>query len=187
MNRVTAAIFSILSFGLAHCGSDQPEKAEPLPPLETATQTIEPEIVLETAVDTTQFEQKDGYIILSWTDLAIPDYRLEYSDEAESEVMIPVFSPLVQYLNGRRIMIKGYVFPFEESGEETYYVLSQYPFSQCFFCGAAGPESVMDLLPKNKFPRLKMDDNLAFRGRLRLNDSDFLYLNYMLEEAEAVR
>jgi hypothetical protein len=184
-HRLAAVALSALSLALAQCSGGSTEGASAVE-IQTAEPLL-PTVFPEVAIDTTAFEKSDGYYVLNWADLAIPDFRMEYSEEAESEVMIPIFSPQVRYLNGKQVIIKGFFFPFEESVEEAYYVLSQFPFSQCFFCGAAGPESVMDLIPKSKFPRLKMDDHRAFRGRLRLNDSDFLYLNYILEEAELVK
>jgi hypothetical protein len=184
MKRLAVVALSALSLVLAQCSGGSTEGP---PAIETQiAEPLLPEILPGVAFDTSAFVMEDGYVILNWADLAIPDFRMEFSEEAESEVMIPVFSDKVRYLEGKQVIIQGYCFPFEESGAEAYYVLSQFPFSQCFFCGAAGPESVIDLLPKSKFPRLKMDDYRFLRGRLRLNDSDFLYLNYMLEEAEIV-
>ncbi len=136
--------------------------------------------------DTTAWPTEGGYVVLQWPDLAIPDYRTEYREEIGQEVNIPLFREDVRQLDGKRVKITGFFFPFEDNLEDPYYVLSQYPFSQCFFCGAAGPESVMDLLVKRRPGKIKMDDFVTFKGRLRLNDEDVMYLNYILEEAEQV-
>jgi hypothetical protein len=32
-----------------------------------------------------------------------------------------------------------------------------------------------------------MDDRVTFKGRLRVNDSDVMYLNYILDDAELVK
>ncbi len=137
--------------------------------------------------DSTAWPMEDGYIVLQWPDLAIPDYRVEYREEINQEVNIPLFREDVKQLNGKRVKITGFFFPFEDNPEDPYYVLSQYPFSQCFFCGAAGPESVMDLLMKDKPGKIKMDDYVTFKGRLKLNDNDVMFLNYILEDAELVQ
>ena len=78
----------------------------------------------------------------------------------------------------------GFVIPLEETADKTFVILSAFPYSQCFFCGQAGPESVIDILAESKLPRLSVDEKLTFRGRLRLNEDDLRYLNYILEEAE---
>ena len=134
-----------------------------------------------------EWKIESGIVMLAWPDLAIPDYRPEFSEAIGEEVQIPIFREEVKQLNGRMVEISGFFFPFEDDPENPYYVLSQNPWSQCFFCGAAGPESVMDLLLKEKPGRLKMDDKVTFRGRLKLNDSDVMFLNYILEDAEWVK
>jgi hypothetical protein len=45
---------------------------------------------------------------------------------------------------------------------------------------------VIDILAGSKLPRLSVDEKSTFRGRLRLNDDDLRYLNYILDEAELV-
>jgi len=56
-----------------------------------------------------------------------------------------------------------------------------------FFCGGAGPETVIDILPKNKLKkRLTTDEKITFKGKLRLNANDLDYLNYILDDAELV-
>lgn len=131
---------------------------------------------------------EDGRYVLNWPDLVIPDYRTEFNQEIEQEVSIPLFREEVKRLHGQPVVIEGFFIPFEsEDTGETFYILSQYPNSQCFFCGAAGPDTVMDLMMKSSPGRLKMDDRVKFRGRLRINDSDVMYLNYILEEAEPVQ
>jgi len=134
-----------------------------------------------------EWKIESGFVMLEWPDLAIPDYRPEFSEKIGEEVQIPLFREEVKQLNGRMVEISGFFFPFEDDPENPYYVLSQNPWSQCFFCGAAGPESVMDLLLKEKPVKLKMDDKVTFRGRLKLNDADVMFLNYILEDAEWVK
>ena len=53
-----------------------------------------------------------------------------------------------------------------------------------FFCGGAGPESVVDLRFKNKNRMYETDERLTFRGKLALNADDVYQMNYILEGAE---
>lgn len=138
------------------------------------------------AQDTIQYTKNaDGYIELTWKQLEEVDFVERYTEEIETYVPYPVFRPSVQRLAGQKVEIKGYVIPVEETGQESIIVLSANPFSSCFFCGMAGPETIMDIKLVKKFKnKFKQDDIITFRGTMRLNDSDLYYLNYILEGAE---
>ncbi|HMN91359.1 MAG TPA: hypothetical protein PKE68_15155, partial [Saprospiraceae bacterium] len=79
------------------------------------------------------------------------------------------------------------VIPVDETGDEQLLVLSAYPYSNCFFCGAAGPESVMEIRLKATSKRFRMDTETAFAGTFLLNDTDINSLNYILADAEWVK
>ena len=65
-------------------------------------------------------------------------------------------------------------------------MLSANPYSSCFFCGQAGPESVMEIQLLKQYDGLRMDQVITFKGKLRLNADDIYQLNYILEDAEVV-
>jgi|GEM_PF-292028 len=129
----------------------------------------------------------DGYIKINWQMLSFVNFEEKYTEEVGAYVPYPIFAPEVQGLDGKKVEIKGYVIPVEELQDQSIIVLSAYPFSQCFFCGNAGPESVMDIQLENpqKY-RFKKDDYTTFRGTLKLNDHDLNFLNYILNNAEVV-
>ena len=172
----------MLTWLMVGCQSNEPAPASP-PPVTEPTEAME----ATTAFDSTQYTWEDGFVALSWSTLADIDFNYSYSEEIGGEVAFPIFSDKVEALAGRPVQIAGYVIPLEETGDETIIVLSAFPYTQCFFCGGAGPESVIDILPKSPLGRRQLDEHVTFRGRLRLNDDDFQYLNYILEEAELVR
>ena len=95
----------------------------------------------------------------------------------------PKFSKVVKALEGQEITIKGYILPLDVDG--THYVLSANPYSACFFCGGAGPESVMELWLVNYDKRYKTDDVVTFKGVLMLNKEP-LGLSYILKDATPV-
>lgn len=136
------------------------------------------------ALDTTHFEYEDGALSLTWKMLADVVFTDEYSEEVQAYVPYPTFGAQLQAIEGREVLIEGYIIPLEETGDETILVLSAQPYSSCFFCGGAGPESVMDIkLRPDERRKFTTDDRMTFRGKLRLNDDDLYYLNYILEEA----
>ena len=137
--------------------------------------------------DSANYNYLDGVLEATWPLLAQVEFEEQYNEEIQAYVPYPKFDPLVRALDGKDIIIQGYLIPVDESGsDDSILVLSANPFSSCFFCGAAGPESVMDVITKKKLKRVKTDQVAIFKGRLKLNDSDLYYLNYILEDAELI-
>lgn len=120
---------------------------------------------------------------VTWNDLADVTFFEEYNEEFDFNVLYPKFGQSVLDLEGKMIIIEGYAIPIDELGYEDILVLSAAPYSQCFFCGAAGPESVMDIKPINKIKDIKLDKKLKIKGKLKLNVRDLANLNYILTEA----
>lgn len=156
-----------------------------------ATSTVEVAASLSdyiTTFDSTMYAFRDGAVDLNWQILAMVSFDEQYNEELDQYIPYPIFSPTVRALDGKEIYIQGYYIPVDESGDADIIVLSAFPFSACFFCGNAGPESVMDIQLKKKTKLgFKTDDRITFKGKLKLNDSDLYYLNYILEEAELVK
>lgn len=122
---------------------------------------------------------------IRWADLEQVGFEEFYDRERSEWSMQASFSESVRDLNGVEIEITGYTIPLDVSGE--VYVLSAFAFSSCFFCGGAGPESVMGLNFKESPDRLNIDDVIAVRGTLRLNRNPGLEFHYMLDNVELIR
>lgn len=122
-----------------------------------------------------EFEAKN----ITWNDLKDVRFQKKLNVELGMFFFYPTFGPKVVALNGREIIIKGYTIPIDTEGT---FVVSQNPMSMCFFCGKAGPESMMQLNFHRK-QRFKTDEIHTFKGRLRLNPDNINELNYILEEA----
>ena len=102
---------------------------------------------------------------------------------AESIYMLhPTFGPSVQKLKNQQVTITGYILPVDL--DANLYVLSAFPFSACFFCGGAGPETVMTLNFKKNGRKFKTDERLTLTGTLKLNADDIYQMNYILDAAE---
>jgi hypothetical protein len=121
---------------------------------------------------------------VTWKMLGDVTFFEKYNKEYDFNVLYPKFGKTVKELEGKEIVIEGYAIPVEELGADIL-VLSALPYSQCFFCGGAGPESVMDIKSKKKI-KFKVDKKLKLKGRLKLNETDLSQLNYILENAELV-
>ena len=119
---------------------------------------------------------------VSWETLAKVKFTKQWNADEGMYVLYPEFSAEVKALDGKEIVIMGYVIPVDYSGN--IYVLSANPYSSCFFCGGAGPETVMSLKFKTEGRSFKTDERLSFKGVLKLNSSDIYEMNYILKEAE---
>jgi hypothetical protein len=122
--------------------------------------------------------------LIDWEMLSEIDFKDQYSDELEGWYVYPVFPEHIKALDDQLVSIKGYIIPVDVDGEE--YALSAYPFSSCFFCGGAGPESVMTLNFKKSPRRYKTDEVIRFMGKLKLNDSDIDSFCYILNDAQPI-
>jgi hypothetical protein len=125
-----------------------------------------------------------GQQTVTWKMLGDVTFYEKYNKEYDFNVLYPKFGKTVKELEGKDIVIEGYAIPVEELGADIL-VLSALPYSQCFFCGGAGPESVMDIKSKKKI-KFKVDKKLKLKGRLKLNETDLSQLNYILENAELI-
>lgn len=103
-------------------------------------------------------------------------------DKAGYTIELPVFSQYLKTFQGKPISLKGYIIPVEELGGGGKFMLSAVPFNLCFFCGAAGPETVIEVETKKsvKFTT----KTIVMKGVLWLNDSNPNQHIFVLKEAK---
>lgn len=192
---ITFVVVFALGFGALQWWDTAPESENaPLPVIEKKTNptTSEDTVAIDSEIDTFfnnlpdtfTYKKVNGYYDIQWKDLSRVRFEERMNEDLNVIVPYPVFHSSVKRLDGQKIQIKGYVIPFEETGDATIVILSAFPFSNCFFCGGAGAETVIDVQLKGQTTRFKQDAMVTFRGKLRLNDSDLDYLNYILDDAE---
>ena len=121
-------------------------------------------------------------IKVTWEQLRDVTFKKKWYAEESIYMLHPTFGPGVQKLKNQQVTITGYILPVDL--DANLYVLSAFPFSACFFCGGAGPETVMTLNFKKKGRKFKTDERLTLTGTLKLNSDDIYQMNYILEEAE---
>ena len=97
---------------------------------------------------------------------------------------VPVFSEEVVSLDGQEITVKGYIIPVEGYKNHKEFILSAFPYNMCFFCGGAGPETVMEV--ESEVGVDFTAEQIIMKGTLRLNDSDINMLMYRLENATLI-
>lgn len=120
----------------------------------------------------------------AWKTLAKVQIERRYDETLNFEIDYPTFSKEVKALNGKEITLEGWMIPLDELRGENYFVLSALPFNNCFFCGGAGPETVMEVFSKKNIDFT--EKRIKVKGKLQINSEDPLKLMYILEEAELV-
>lgn len=119
-----------------------------------------------------------------WKTLSRITYRKEYDELMGFKIDKPVFSEQVKGLENNEVTIKGYVIPVEGYKSHTEFIFSAFPYNMCFFCGGAGPETVMEVLADEAIKYSA--EQITIKGKLQLNADDINRLMYQLVDATLV-
>lgn len=115
--------------------------------------------------------------------------RYTWSMKLGSYITRARFGNEVQQLDGKEITLKGFFLAADLTGN--LFVLSYNPMATCFFCAAAGIETVVEMDPHpdhlRLFKRLRTDDVIEVRGTLHLNADDYTHLVYILKDVQLIR
>jgi hypothetical protein len=120
-----------------------------------------------------------------WKTLSKITFKKEYDEMMGFKVDIPVFSEEIKKMEGKVVKIKGYIIPVEGYKSHKEFIFSAYPYNMCFFCGGAGPETVMEVYAKE--PIEYTAEAVTIQGKLELNASDINRLIYALNDATFVK
>ena len=120
----------------------------------------------------------------SWKLLSKVEIERRYDETFNFEVEFPIFSDEVKALDGKPITMEGWMIPLDELRGKNYFVLSALPFANCFFCGGAGPETVMEVFSKKEISFT--EKKIKVRGKLSINPDDPMRLMYILNDAELI-
>lgn len=120
---------------------------------------------------------------LSWKLLGQIKYVKKPSKDYPEGVMFPVINTTLKAKNNKPIVMSGFIIPIDNKS----YALSKNVFASCFFCGQAGPETIMGIKFKNPGMKLKTDQYVTLQGTFRYNDSDVDDWIYHVENAVIVK
>jgi hypothetical protein len=119
---------------------------------------------------------------LNWKLLGMIKF-IKKADKEYGEIMYPQVSPLLKQKTAKKIAISGFIIPIDN----TNFALSKYVFASCFFCGNAGPETIMGIKFKGATPKLKTDQYVTLVGTFRINENDVEDWIYHIDNAEIVK
>lgn len=117
-----------------------------------------------------------------WVLFSNVKFTPQYYEEFKDYFLAPFFDSKIRQYDSHEIVLKGHYMPIDLE-DKNVIILSKYPYAACFFCGGAGPESVAEIRFKEKPPRFKADQIIQVTGKLKLNEKDVNYLNFILTEA----
>jgi len=119
---------------------------------------------------------------LNWKLLGQIKYVKKASTDYPEGVMYPVINTSLKTKQTKTIYMSGFIVPIDNKS----YALSKNVFASCFFCGQAGPETIMGIKFKNPGTKLKTDQYVTLQGTFRYNDSDVEDWIYHIENAVVV-
>lgn len=120
----------------------------------------------------------------TWNTLGKLTFKKEFDAALGFKIDKPVFGDEIKALSGKMIEVKGYIIPTDGYKSHTEFILSAFPYNMCFFCGGAGPETVMEVIAKS--PVKFTSEAVTLRGKLALNTDDVNRLIYSITEVEQV-
>ena len=119
-----------------------------------------------------------------WKTLAKITYKKKFDELMGLKIDIPVFSNQIKELEGKEVNVKGYIIPVEGYKSHKEFIFSAFPYNMCFFCGGAGPETVMEVIATDGVEYTA--EQVVLKGKLSLNDEDINHLMYLLTDAVIV-
>lgn len=120
-----------------------------------------------------------------WKTFEKVKFKDHYVEEYFSYAQLLVIDKDIKAFEGQEIVIEGYYIPVQEEG---VLIVSKFPYSNCFFCGGAGLESVIEVEPHESvnIKKLKLDQKIKVKGKLKLNDSDWVRMAFIIENGRLI-
>ena len=119
-----------------------------------------------------------------WDLLATTTIKQGHDSFLDEPIDLPVFSDQLKKMEGKEIELEGFIIPLDQGSGQGYFVLSRFPYQSCFFCGAAGPETVVEVYSNRKVAFT--DERVRVKGRLELNEDDPLHLFFLMRNCTVV-
>ncbi len=122
-----------------------------------------------------------------WRTLGLMKFERQFDESDGVSQQKGRFVPIIKALEGKEITMKGYVIPLSGKKAQSHFMFSAYPFSDCFFCGKAGPESVIEVFTKGDTKIAFDDESITIKGIFYFTSQDPNDVMFTLKEAELVK
>ena len=128
-----------------------------------------------------------GQVSDVWATLTKVTSRQAYNPELGYVNLDIEVSDEVMELDGELIEVDGYIIPLTGQVGQNNFMFSMYPKNMCFFCGAAGPESAMEVWMEGDNTVPFTSDKIKLKGKLLINKDDTSGLIYSLNSATRIK
>ena len=125
-----------------------------------------------------------------WSTLGLMKYERQFSENDGISANTgggSKFRPLIEALNGKEIEVIGYIIPLSGKKAQSHLMFSMYPFASCFFCGNAGPETVMEVFMDGDKKIEFTDQAITLKGKFKFLPNRTDDVMFHLENAVLVK
>jgi len=123
----------------------------------------------------------------AWDQLSKVESRSTYNPELGYVNVDIVIPEEIKEMNGKFVEVDGYIIPLTAQVGQNNFMFSKFPKNMCFFCGAAGPESAMEVFMSAKNSLPFTSERITLKGRLSINQDDPMGLIYSLKAATRIK
>ncbi len=117
-----------------------------------------------------------------WSTLALLEFEqkddLGYFD-SEGNIL-----PLIEAFENKEVVVKGYVIPLSGKKAQKHFMFSAYPYASCFFCGKAGPETIMEVFVKNDNEISFSEKKMSIKGTFYFTSRNSNEVMFTLKNTE---
>lgn len=99
-----------------------------------------------------------------WRTLGMIKFDMQMNEANEMAVRAPRTEPMIKAMEGDEVIVKGYIIPLSGKKGQNHFMFSAYPYENCFFCGKAGVESVMEVSTKDEIKIDYSDEAIYIKG-----------------------
>lgn len=122
----------------------------------------------------------------TWGQLSLIRFELNEDPYGGLDYKPGKFTEMIQALDGTEIELPGFIVPLEGKKKQKHLFFSLYPFANCFFCGNAGPETVIEVQMDGDTYLEYTDEQIKLRGIFRFVPGDMESVMFKLEQAKLV-
>lgn len=117
-----------------------------------------------------------------WSTLALLEFEQKDDQgyfDSEGNIL-----PLIEAFEGEEIIVKGYVIPLSGKKAQSHFMFSAYPYESCFFCGKAGPETIMEVFAKDDNKINFSEKKMSIKGTFHFTSRNSNEVMFTLKNAE---
>ena len=123
----------------------------------------------------------EAQFLLTWKELQMTQYEIIAKGE-NAGLYLAKFQESIEVYENQEVVIAGFIVPVDI--EKNLYALSLNPFTSCFFCGNAGPNTVIELSFYKKQSKFLVDQYVMIKGVFSLNRNNPNELFFKISEAK---